>query len=99
LIMEKDHRYKTVKVMIETGNVTEFKQMFDHIPKSVVAHDLGTNNNRMTRLISHVEQFTLDELHKISKLVDTDFKVFVNLAANQFLNAMNEKKSKREYKK
>jgi plasmid maintenance system antidote protein VapI len=95
-LMDRDQRYKTVKVMIETGNVTEFQHMFNHIPKSVVAHDLGTNNNRMTRLISRVEQFTLDELHRISKLVDIDFKIFLNLAATQMVNAMNEKKNKKK---
>jgi hypothetical protein len=94
--MEKDHRYKTVKVMIETGNVTEFKQLFDHVPKSVVAHDLGTNNNRMTRMISHVEQFTIDELYKISRLVDTEFKTFMGIVITQFMNSLNDKKNRKK---
>jgi hypothetical protein len=94
--MEKDHRYKTVKVMIETGHVTEFKQVFDHIPKSVVARDLGTNNNRMTRMITHVEQFNILEVFKISGLVDIDFRILLNLVATQFLNSMNEKKNKKK---
>ena len=82
--------------MIETNNITEFRQIFDHIPKSVVARDLGTNNNRMTRLIANVEQFTILELYTISKLVEIDFKTFLNLVTNQFLNVINEKKNKRK---
>ena len=94
--MEKDHRYKTVKVMIETGNITEFRELFATIPKSVVAQDLGTNNNRMTRMIGRVEQFKIEELYKISRLVDVDFRAFINLVTNQFLNSLNEKKNKRK---
>jgi hypothetical protein len=94
--MEKDHRYKTVKVMIEAGHVTEFKQVFDHIPKSVVARDLGTNNNRMTRMITHVEQFNFLEVFKISGLIDIDFRILLNLVATQFLNSMNDKKNKKK---
>lgn len=93
--MEKDHRYKTVKVMIETGHITEFRQIFDHIPKSVVARDLGTNNNRMTRMITHVEQFNLHELYKISALIDIDFMKVLVLGATQFLSSINEKKNKK----
>jgi len=82
--------------MIETGHVTEFRQLFDHVPKSVVAHDLGTNNNRMTRMISHVEQFTIDELYKISMLVDTEFKTFMGIVITQFMNSLNDKKNKKK---
>jgi hypothetical protein len=94
--MEKDHRYMTVKVMIETKHVTEFRQIFDHIPKSVVARNLGTNNNRMTRMITHVEQFTIKEVYKISELIEIDFREVLNLVATQFLNSMNEKKNKKK---
>jgi hypothetical protein len=81
--------------MIETGHITEFRQIFDHIPKSVVARDLGTNNNRMTRMITHVEQFNLHELYKISALIDIDFMKVLVLGATQFLSSINEKKNKK----
>lgn len=69
--------------MIEGKHITEFKEIFTHVPKTIMAHDLGTNNNRMTRLIDHVEQFTLAELYRISGLLDVDYKVIFNLAHAQ----------------
>jgi hypothetical protein len=81
--MEKDPRYKVVKIMIETRHITEFKDIFNHVPKTIMAHDLGTNNNRMTRLITNVEQFTLAELYKISDLLDVDYKTIFTLAHQQ----------------
>ncbi len=81
--MERDPRYKAVKILIEGKHITEFKEIFTHVPKTIMAHDLGTNNNRMTRLIANVEQFTLDELYKISFLLDVDYKTIFTLAHTQ----------------
>jgi len=81
--MEKDPRYKAVKVLIEGKHIAEFKEIFTHVPKTIMAHDLGTNNNRMTRLIDHVDQFTLAELYRISNLLNVDYKVIFNLAHAQ----------------
>jgi hypothetical protein len=82
--MEKDPRYKAVKILIEGKHITEFKEIFTHIPKTIMAHDLGTNNNRMTRLITNVDQFTLAELYKISSLLDVDYKTIFMLAHTQY---------------
>lgn len=69
--------------MIEGRHITEFKEIFTHVPKTIMAHDLGTNNNRMTRLIANVDQFTLAELYKISDLLDVDYKTIFALAHTQ----------------
>jgi hypothetical protein len=81
--MEKDPRYKAVKVLIEGRHITEFKEIFAQVPKTIMAHDLGTNNNRMTRLIENVDQFTLADLYKISDLLDVDYKTIFALAHTQ----------------
>jgi plasmid maintenance system antidote protein VapI len=91
--MEKDPRYKAVKVLIVGRHITEFKEIFTHVPKTIMAHDLGTNNNRMTRLIRNVEQFTLADLYKISELLDVDYKTIFSLAHAQHFG--NDKKGKR----
>ena len=90
--MIKDERYIGVKKLIESGHITEFSQMFTYLPKTVMAHDLGTNNNRMTRLIDHAEQFTLEELSRISKLMDVSFELMVQLACRQYTNSKNYKR-------
>gem|GEM_PF-1542559 len=71
--------------MIQAGHITEFSQIFDHIPRSVVANDLGTNYNRLARLITHTEQFTLEELVTLSQFFEIDSKIMVDLAFNQLI--------------
>ena len=80
--------------MIEGGHLTEFNQIFDYIPKSVVANDLGTNYNRLIRLIEHVEQFTLKELFTLSNFCDLDSKLVLDLVYNQYANERKAKKKR-----
>ncbi len=82
--MTKDERYIGVKKLIESGHITEFKQIFTYLPKTVMAQDLGTNNNRMTRLIERTEMFTLEELNRIGDLIDISFDSVNMLASNQY---------------
>ncbi|MBO9563560.1 MAG: hypothetical protein J7621_12325 [Niastella sp.] len=82
--MTKDERYIGVKKLIESGHITEFKQIFTYLPKTVMAQDLGTNNNRMTKLIERTEMFTLEELNRIGDLIDISFDSVNSLASNQY---------------
>jgi len=83
--MPKDHRYKTVKVLIESRLITEFNQIFLYIPKSVVSEDLGINYNRFVLLMQQVELFRLKELMLMSSFFEIDGKVMIELAHNQYL--------------
>jgi hypothetical protein len=83
--MRKDRRYNTIKLLIEAGQVTEFHQIFEHIPKSVVATDMGTNYNRLVKLVMNTGRFTLEELEKLSTFFDVDSKIIVDLAYAQFI--------------
>jgi hypothetical protein len=85
--MKKDERYEVVKDMIETGRITEFKQIFKYMPKTVMAHDLSTNTTRMTRLIDNVEEFTLEEVYEISALIEVDRLVIFKILDKQFSNS------------
>jgi hypothetical protein len=91
--MGKDRRYNTVKLLIEAGHITEFSNIFDHIPRSVVANDLGTNYNRLARLITHTEHFTLEELVTLSNFFDVDSKTMVDLAFNQLIRKKVKRKT------
>ncbi len=83
--MPKDHRYKTVKVLIESGIITEFNQIFLYIPKSVVSDDMGINYSRFVRLLQQVELFRLKELIMMSGFFEVDGKSFIELAHSQYL--------------
>lgn len=76
----KDTRYNIARLFIEKGEITTIGQIFEYIPKSVVSHELKTNNNRFTRLINEPLEFKLIELSKIAKAIGIETKVLVNMA-------------------
>lgn len=81
--MHKDERYDIVKEMIETGRIQEFRQFTKYLPKTVLARNLGTNSDRMTRLLSDPTQLKLQEIYEISYLFDVSIFVLLNLIHKQ----------------
>lgn len=67
--------------MLAAGAIKSFKEIFTHLPKSVVAKDLRTNNNRMTKLIDEPADFTFKEIDKIAGMIGCDPKVLHELVA------------------
>lgn len=80
-----DKRYDSIKIMIETGHITEFQQIFNYIPKSLLGKHLHTNNPRMTRLVSNVDDLTVQEIVSISTLFNVDYNKITHIVFAQFL--------------
>lgn len=78
--------------MVEEGDITLFKQMFDVVPKSIVAADMGKQNIRFSDLINHVERFRLQELFMLAKFFDLKEETMFQLAYNQYLAQKSKKK-------
>ena len=77
--MIKDSRYKAIKAMLEADNFKSFKDLFEIIPRSVVAADLGIHYNRFVQRINNPEDFSLRELIILSGLIGTTPPVLFNL--------------------
>ena len=90
--MEKDKRYKTIKHLINDGHITLFNEIFEHIPRSKVAHDLGTNYNRLQRLIAHIDEFKFKEIFTIGDFFEVDPQTMVALVLKQYMSVRNGKK-------
>jgi hypothetical protein len=71
--------------MIETGHITEFQQIFNYIPKSLLGKHLHTNNPRMTRLVSNVDDLTVHEIVSISTLFNVDYTKITHIVFAQYL--------------
>ena len=80
-----DKRYDSIKIMIETGHITEFQQIFNYIPKSLLGKHLHTNNPRMTRLVSNVDDLTVHEIFSISSLFNVDHTKITHIVFAQYL--------------
>jgi len=93
--MVKDNRYNIARIFIEKGEIKTIAQIFDYIPKSVVSHEIRTNNNRFTRLINDPLEFKLIELSKIAKAIGVETKVLVNMALHDAVRRSRSKKAGR----
>lgn len=79
--------------MIEGGNVSQFKDIFEYIPRSVIAAYMGTNYKRMAKLVEHTGKISLDELHKLSDYFEVDNWIMIELANNQLIGRKNKRKT------
>lgn len=93
--MIKDNRYNIARIFIEKGEIKTIAQIFDYIPKSVVSHEIKTNNNRFTRLINDPLEFKLIELSKIAKAIGVETKVLVNMALQDEIRRSKNKRAGR----
>jgi hypothetical protein len=72
MAIKKEFRYKAVKILIDEGHLKAWKDIFDTIPPSVVAADLGFNNLRMKKLVADPSDLRVKDLVKLAKLFDCD---------------------------
>lgn len=61
-----------------------FREIFDSVPKTRVALDMGTNYIRLNKLIDYMPGLTVKDLISISELLDVELKVVTDLVANQY---------------
>jgi hypothetical protein len=83
--ISKHKNYHTLKLLIEAKQLTQFGQIFDHIPPTTIYKDLGINFNRFKKLRERVQGFKLEELYSISYLIGVDEKAIVELAHNEYM--------------
>jgi hypothetical protein len=90
--MSRDKRLDSIRILIESGHITEFKQIFHYIPKSVIGKHLRTNNPRMSRLVLRVDELTVQEIVSISHLIEVDFNQLNNIVFRQYFNDQKKRK-------
>ena len=86
---KKDRRFKAVSWMIHTrkkNGIKQFADIFDYIPRSIVARELRTNNNRMLKIIENPLQLSLLEIDKLAKLFACTPEKFIKLIRRQKKN-------------
>lgn len=81
--MSGDKRYQTVKKLLTAGLLHSFREIFDIVPKSVMAADLGMNNTRFSKHIYRVQDFTLSDTFRMAKILDVDERALLLLIYEQ----------------
>jgi hypothetical protein len=60
--MMRDERYQSIKPLFERHKIQTFQDIFNVVPKTVVASDLGKENDRFMELTGHIGDFTVQEI-------------------------------------
>jgi hypothetical protein len=76
-------RYQTVKILIEGGHITTFRDIFLHIPKSIVAIDFGSNYHRFSRKLQAPSGFKLKDIYLLAHLFEIDKEVMLKLVMSE----------------
>lgn len=92
--MVKDKRHKTVKILIEGGHVSEFREIFEHIPKTTVADELGIHFNRFNNLIDKPADMKVSDLFLLSGYFEIEGQKMFQLINNQVSNSRKGTKKK-----
>lgn len=85
-----NEKISLVKEFIENGRIQEFKDITTFIPKTTLAHQLGTNNDRITRLINSPEEFTIKELLTIADFLDVNHSSTIRITCKQYYKTLEE---------
>jgi hypothetical protein len=92
--MGEDQRYSTISVLIQSGHIKSFRDIFDYIPKTIVYKDLGVNFNRFSRATIDPSDLTLNELRTLAEFFGVDPKKIIDMAYEQMVTAGKSKRKK-----
>lgn len=77
--MVKDRRYRTARHMHNKGYVKTFQDLFEFVPKTIVARDIGWNNQRFTKAIESPDDFHIRVAIRMANLFEMDNLEFIAL--------------------
>jgi hypothetical protein len=80
----EDHRYPTIKPMLEQGRIRKLTDIFIYIPRTVLANDMGRNLKRLNELLDRLENFTIKDLLLIGGLCSLTRKEMLALLEAEF---------------
>lgn len=79
----EDNRYETVNLLIANNKIPAFRDIFDHIPITVVAKDMSTNFLRMRGMVDDPTRLSVAEIIRLADFFEVDMKVLTELIFKQ----------------
>ncbi|HUB62415.1 MAG TPA: hypothetical protein VL978_16995 [Puia sp.] len=84
--MARDPRYNLIRPKYKKGEIRLFSDIFQTLPKSLVAKDLGKEKGRFTELVNNPNEFTWSELKKFSSNCEMSIAEFSLLIEKEHPN-------------
>ena len=82
--MTRDERYHSIKPLFERNKIQTFKDIFTVVPKSIVASDLGKENDRFMQMTDHLGDFTIQEIVLIGNFCSLTLSDMFTLIGKEF---------------
>lgn len=82
----KDPRYNLIRPKYKRGEIRQFSDIFQTLPRSLVAKDLGKEKGRFNELIDNPDEFTWSELKKFSSNCEMSIAGFCLLIEKEHPN-------------
>ncbi|HEY6901954.1 MAG TPA: hypothetical protein VI233_14960 [Puia sp.] len=93
--MMRDERYQTIKPLFLKNIIQTFQDIFTIVPKSVVAADLGKENDRFMELTNQVGAFTVQEIVLIGSFCNLSLSEMFILIGKEYAGpAVQDNKNK-----
>ena len=97
LMEQQDHRYPTIKPMLDQGRIKKLTDIFTYIPKTILAQDIGKNLKRLNELLDRLENLTVKDLLAIGNLCSLSRREMLLLLDAEF-DSREENKTDRQKK-
>jgi len=78
-------KYTTARQLIAAGYIKTFREIFETLPKTVMARDLGMNNTRFNKLLADVDKFILKDIFLMAFFLGLDEQTMLHLILQQYL--------------
>lgn len=80
------NKYELVKFLMEHNKIERFTDIFEYIPKTTVAKDLGLNYLRLDKISQNLEDFHIRHIKKVAELLDVNYRKVFDLVFNEIDN-------------
>ncbi|MGN6419470.1 MAG: hypothetical protein ACTHMC_18365 [Pseudobacter sp.] len=93
--MNKEKQQKQIRSMIDKGEITLFKEIFDYYDITPVINHLKTNHATLTGYITNAGLIRMNKIISIADYFDVDEKKMINIVYNQIVADRKNKKSRK----
>lgn len=93
-VMNKEKQLKQIRSMIDKGEITLFKEIFDYYDITPIINHLRTNHATLTGYITNASQIRIGKIISIAEYFDVDEKKMINIVYNQVVADRKTKKSR-----
>jgi hypothetical protein len=90
--MVTDKRYTVVKKLILANALGSFSEIFDTLPKTVLARDLGMHHQTLTGYLANPLNFSFENAFDIADLIGVDPLAIVTLIGKEIIAGKKGKK-------